>query len=45
MPRGEHYRLRDVKFPFPRIVGVEQLMGHGVILTELLIKEKAQEFA
>ena len=24
---------------------VEQMMGRGIILTELLIKEKAQEFA
>ena len=32
-------RHHDVKFPF-----LEKVMGRGVILTELLIKEKTQEF-
>jgi len=38
-------RHHDVKFPFlekTMTCWVEQIMGRGVILTELLIKEKAQ---
>ena len=41
-------RHRNVKFSFLEKVmtcWVEQMMGRGIILTELLIKEKAQEFA
>ena len=41
-------RHRNVKFPFLEkgiTCWVEQMMGRGIILTELLIKEKAQEFA